>query len=122
MATVALSRALSRRDYALARDLGRRAADAGYTLWLVGGPVRDALLGRRVLDLDVAAEAPIAELASALGVETQQPTRFGTAKAQVNGRALDLAMARTEVYPGRARCPSLRPARWRTTWADATSP
>ena len=109
MATVALSRALSRRDYALARDLGRRAAEAGYALWLVGGPVRDAMLGRRVVDLDVAAEAPIEELGAALGLETQSPTRFGTAKAQVGGRTLDLAMARTEVYPRPGALPVVAP-------------
>lgn len=109
MAAIALSRALSRRDYALARDLGRRAADAGYALWLVGGPVRDAMLGRRVVDLDVAAAAPIAELGAALGVEMRSPTRFGTAKAQVGGRALDAAMARTEVYPRPGALPIVTP-------------
>ncbi|NYJ03574.1 poly(A) polymerase [Nocardioides thalensis] len=38
-------------------DLGARFADAGHELALVGGPVRDAMLGRRSNDLDFATSA-----------------------------------------------------------------
>ena len=38
-------------------DLGRAFADAGHDLALVGGPVRDAFLGRLSTDLDFAASA-----------------------------------------------------------------
>jgi poly(A) polymerase len=38
-------------------DLGRRFADAGHELALVGGPVRDAMLGRQHNDLDFATSA-----------------------------------------------------------------
>ena len=38
-------------------ELGRRFADAGHELALVGGPVRDAMLGRRHHDLDLATSA-----------------------------------------------------------------
>jgi poly(A) polymerase len=38
-------------------DLGSRFADAGHELALVGGPVRDAMLGRRSNDLDFATSA-----------------------------------------------------------------
>ena len=109
MSTVALSRALSRRDFALARDLGRRAADAGAALWLVGGPVRDAMLGRRVLDLDIASESSPAELGAALGVEMRSPTRFGTAKMHIADRVVDIAAARTEVYPRPGALPVVAP-------------
>ena len=38
-------------------DLGTRFADAGHDLALVGGPVRDALLGRSVSDFDFTTSA-----------------------------------------------------------------
>ena len=38
-------------------ELGRRFADAGEEIALVGGPVRDAMLGRRQLDLDFTTSA-----------------------------------------------------------------
>ncbi|MCY4582666.1 MAG: CCA tRNA nucleotidyltransferase, partial [Chloroflexi bacterium] len=62
MALVPLDTALASDDLALLRRLGDAAANEGVELWLVGGPVRDALLGRPVLDLDLTSEAPAAEL------------------------------------------------------------
>ena len=41
----------------LLEDLGSRFAQAGHRLALVGGPVRDALLGRKSLDLDFTTDA-----------------------------------------------------------------
>ena len=38
-------------------ELGRRFADAGHELALVGGPVRDAMLGRQHNDLDLTTSA-----------------------------------------------------------------
>ncbi|MGK7221929.1 CCA tRNA nucleotidyltransferase [Kocuria flava] len=40
-----------------ALELGRRFADAGHDLSLVGGPVRDLFLGRTALDLDFTTDA-----------------------------------------------------------------
>ena len=71
--------------------------------------MRDAMLGRRIVDLDVALEGPIAELGAALGVEPRAPTRFGTAKMHIGGRALDVASARTEVYLRPGALPSVAP-------------
>ena len=95
---------------ALLRDLGRRAAEAGAPLWLVGGPVRDALLGAPVLDVDLVAEAPAAELAEAMGVPAHASTRFGTLKLHVDGSVLDLATARAERYARPGALPTVRPS------------
>ena len=95
---------------ALLRDLGRRAAEAGATLWLVGGPVRDALLGAPVLDVDLVAEMPAAELAQAMGVPAYASTRFGTLKLHVDGSVLDLATARAERYARPGALPTVRPS------------
>src|SRR5207247_9139570 len=50
----------------LAIELGSRFADAGHELFLVGGSVRDLLLGRDVSDLDFATSAHPTETTKAL--------------------------------------------------------
>ena len=103
MALAPLDAALAPDALDLLRRLGDAAADEGVELWLVGGPVRDALLGRPVLDLDLTSEAPAAELgprlAERLGGTCGARSQFGTVKLRLNGRTIDLATARAEVYP-----------------------
>ncbi len=109
MALVPLDAALAPDDLALLRRLGDAAANESIELWLVGGPVRDALLGRPVLDLDLTSEAAAAELgprlAERLGGTCGARSAFGTVKLRLNGRTLDLATARAEVYPYPASLP-----------------
>src|SRR4051812_50221797 len=70
-------------------------------LHLVGGAVRDLLLGATPVDLDFVLEDgdPAAVLAP-LGVPVTVHERFGTASARREGRAYDVAPA-----PGRAHPP-----------------
>ena len=109
MALVPLDAALAPDDLTLLRRLGDAAANEGVELWLVGGPVRDALLGRPVLDLDLTSEAPATELgprlAGRLGGTCGARSAFGTVKLRLDGRTLDLATARSEVYPYPASLP-----------------
>lgn len=109
MALVPLDAALAPGDLELLRRLGDAAAGEGVELWLVGGPVRDALLGRPVLDLDLTSEAPAAELgprlAERLGGTCGARSQFGTVKLRLYGRTMDLATARAEVYPYPASLP-----------------
>ena len=103
MAVIALDAALAPDDLALLRRLGDAAARDGVELWLVGGPVRDAMLGNHVLDLDITSEAPAAELgprlAGQVGGTCRARSQFGTVKLHVDGRTIDLATTRSETYP-----------------------
>ncbi len=51
------------------------AREAGPRLWLVGGSVRDALLGAPVRDLDVVVEGDALEVAPALGEVVERHER-----------------------------------------------
>lgn len=86
------------------------AAERGWPLFLVGGFVRDVLLGVRPDDFDLVVEGPAVELARALsrrfGGSVVVHSPFGTATwTTPDGLAIDLATARTEVYPRPAALP-----------------
>ncbi|MCW5937656.1 MAG: HDIG domain-containing protein [Fimbriimonadaceae bacterium] len=85
--------------------------------YLVGGAVRDALLGRPAkadLDIVVTADAlAAAELLWSRGVAAEPPVvyaRFGTAMVRVEGAQVELATARRESYSPDSRKPQVEPA------------
>src|SRR3954452_13438473 len=61
--------------------------------WLVGGAVRDLMLGGTTVDLDVAIEGDAREVARELAVRTGgeavEHERFGTATVKADGLAVD---------------------------------
>jgi tRNA nucleotidyltransferase (CCA-adding enzyme) len=71
-------------------------------VWVVGGAVRDLLLGLEPGDLDLVVEGeavPVARRAAArLGGDVLAHERFGTATVRGAGIAFDLAAARRETY------------------------
>jgi tRNA nucleotidyltransferase (CCA-adding enzyme) len=77
------------------------AAEPG--VHVVGGAVRDVLLGRRPHELDVLVEgdaiAVAQRIAGRLGGEAVEHERFGTATVRAAGHTFDLAGARRERYP-----------------------
>ncbi len=79
-------------------------------VYVVGGAVRDLLLGRGRADLDVVVEGDAAALAARLGAEPVAHDRFATAKVVLDGHQLDLASARTETYPHPGALPEVSPA------------
>ncbi|TDE87131.1 CCA tRNA nucleotidyltransferase [Deinococcus sp. S9] len=81
-------------------DLAQRAGP-GTRLALVGGAVRDALLGKTPLDLDVVVEGTDAgKLAAATGLPFLVHPAFGNATVTLpDGRHVDLVRARRETYP-----------------------
>jgi tRNA nucleotidyltransferase (CCA-adding enzyme) len=80
-------------------ELADVAAAAPDPVYLVGGAVRDLLLGRGRADIDLVVEGDPAALATALGAEViESHSRFGTLKVTFGDEGLDLAAARRERY------------------------
>ena len=79
---------------------------------VVGGAVRDLLLGRVPRELDVVVEGDVSELAARLtaGAAAVAHERFGTATVRDGGCRWDLAAARAETYARPGALPDVRPA------------
>ena len=92
------------------RELARETRALVY---LVGGPVRDALLGAPVLDLDFAVEGDAVALArrlsERLGGSVTAHSRFGTATFSKEGLRIDLVTARRESYRRPGALPEVTP-------------
>jgi tRNA nucleotidyltransferase (CCA-adding enzyme) len=87
-----------------------RDAAAGSPVYLVGGVVRDLLLGRPRTDIDVAVEDDVRPLADSLGGEVVEHERFATASVTLDGLHVDLARARAESYERPGALPTVSPA------------
>ncbi|MFZ5822549.1 MAG: CBS domain-containing protein [Chloroflexota bacterium] len=114
--TSQLEKALPPARLDLIRNLAGEAAAQHMAVYIVGGFVRDLLLGRPSLDFDIVVEGDAIALGKALGRKfggrVTSHTRFGTAKWQVAGSRLqaagsgagdlptflDLISARSEFY------------------------
>jgi tRNA nucleotidyltransferase (CCA-adding enzyme) len=91
-------------------ELERVAAAAPDPVYLVGGAVRDLLLGRGRADIDLAVEGDPATLAAALGAEiVARHPRFDTAKIDLDGEEIDIAAARRETYFRPGALPTVDP-------------
>jgi len=88
-------------------------AEARGGVELVGGAVRDLLLGRVPRELDAVVAGGVedlaSELANALGGRATVHERFGTAEVRAEGIAVDLASMRAETYPAPGELPEVRP-------------
>ncbi len=93
--------------FAAVRDA---AARAGVDAYLVGGAVRDALLGDARADLDVVVDGDHRALLEALEGESKSHDRFGTATLRTDSGSIDIARARAESYPQPGSLPEVRPA------------
>lgn len=96
-------------------QLQAEAARRGHELYLVGGSVRDLLLGRPVLDLDLVLEGDAIHFGRAvqarLGGALTVHDKFRTATWQTpDGLSLDLITARRETYPVPASLPVVTPS------------
>jgi tRNA nucleotidyltransferase (CCA-adding enzyme) len=97
----------------LVRSVSREAAPQGQRVYLVGGIVRDLLLGYPNLDLDLVVEGDAVELAKRVAEVSQAKLlahhRFGTAKLRYEDFTVDLATARKETYPRPGALPLVTP-------------
>jgi tRNA nucleotidyltransferase (CCA-adding enzyme) len=92
-----------------ARPLMHRLNDTD-TIHLVGGAVRDLLLGTDPTELDLVVEADAAELAAKLGGRIRSHDRFGTATVALDGHVYDIARSRRETYAHPGALPDVEPA------------
>lgn len=83
---------------------------AGERVWLVGGAVRDLLLGIVGIDVDLATEADESRIAALLGAEAVPHERFGTTSVVFDGQAIDVVRCRRESYPAPGALPEVEPA------------
>lgn len=96
-------------DSAPVARLADAFAKAGRELALVGGPVRDAFLGRPVNDLDFTTDAlpdEILELVTPISdAQWDVGREFGTIAARINGITVEITTYRADQYDGATRKP-----------------
>ena len=97
----------------VALDLATRFDRAGKALYLVGGSVRDAILGKRAGDMDFATDAkPDEVLEIVRGWSDAQKLvgiEFGTVGVLKEGHWLEITTFRSERYPEDSRHPEVVP-------------
>lgn len=97
----------------LIRKAGMIAAGRGEPLYLVGGAVRDLLLGRGTLDIDLVVEGDAIALAdllaSDIGGKVTAHRRFGTATIKWDSKSIDFVTSRSEVYQKPGALPQVKP-------------
>ena len=92
-------------------ELGEQFDNAGFELALVGGPVRDAILGRVAPDLDFTTNASpeqILKLIAPMASATWDVGReFGTIAAEVKGERIEITTYRADSYDLKSRKPTV---------------
>ena len=90
---------------------GTVAEGLGYSAYLVGGSVRDLLLGKQNLDIDLVIEGDGIRFANILAGQISARVRphykFGTAQVKRGSMRIDIATARTEYYESPAALPKV---------------
>ena len=94
--------------------IGSIAGELGYPVYVVGGFVRDLLLGVEDYDLDIVVEGDGIHFAKVLshrlGVDFIKHKQFGTATLVAHDKVkVDIATARKEVYESPASLPKVTP-------------
>jgi poly(A) polymerase len=82
--------------YVKATAIVRKLRAAGHEAWFVGGAVRDLLLGRRILDIDITGTAGPAEVASLFARTVAVGESFGVTRVMVGKHQFEVALYRQE--------------------------
>lgn len=108
--------ALPREAMPLVEAVLRAADRRGDRVYLVGGPVRDFLLGRPIADVDLIVEGgegagalELAREAAPPGARVTAHGRFGTVRLELGAGAVDLATVRSETYAHPGALPAVGP-------------
>jgi len=95
----------------LLKELGEIFSKNGFEISLVGGPVRDAVLGKAVKDLDLTTNAKPEEIQKCLKDWADSiwdvGIKFGTVGAKVKDYVFEITTYRTEQYEDTSRKPSV---------------
>jgi putative nucleotidyltransferase with HDIG domain len=102
-------------EQALLNKIGKIADDHGWTVYAVGGYVRDRLLKKQVKDIDfvVVGQGPQFARLVASKLQTRQMVifeKFGTAMVNFQDYRLEFVTARTESYVADSRKPMVVPS------------
>lgn len=94
---------LQKHIYDLLKSIGEIGDQLGYDIFVVGGFVRDLILCRENLDIDIIVEGDVTNLANQFAKandgKVKKHERFGTAVVTLpSGQKIDFATARTEIY------------------------
>ena len=98
------------------RSIGLLAKDQGVEAYLVGGPVRDLILGMPNIDLDITVEGNAMRLADSFaamhpGAKVVRYPAFKTATVHLpDGSLVDFATARKETYVRGGAFPAVQPS------------
>ena len=97
----------------LLQDTSAEANKLGQRVYLVGGIVRDLLIGYPNFDLDLVTEGDAIELANRIARMSEAKLvihpRFNTAKIKSGDFAIDIATARSETYASHGALPTVTP-------------
>jgi tRNA nucleotidyltransferase (CCA-adding enzyme) len=103
---------------ALMKQAASIAGEKNFPLFMVGGIVRDLLLGLPNTDLDLVVEGDAKAFAEKLAVRTGGKLTlhpmFNTAKVALDDWIIDVAMARTETYARPGALPEVSPGTLKT--------
>ena len=94
------------------QSLAQRFNDEGHRLYLVGGSVRDALLGRLGHDIDCTTSARPETVTAVLDgwadVVWDTGIEYGTISAEKNSQQIEITTFRSDVYDGQSRNPEVK--------------
>ncbi len=107
-----LKQFLPKNLYGLVKKIGEFADEEGVNAYIVGGFVRDLVIGRKNFDIDIVIEGDATvfakHLAKAFGAKVHTFDRFKTATVVFpDGTRIDFASARTEVYKAPGALPEV---------------